>query len=130
MIFRLSLFSLFLVLGCTGNVLRELADKNTDDALLFDAKTAVNTQNYDEAINILTLRLSSSGQLKSEARSILASAYAGKCGLNFLEFVDGLAAAPTGSAFSLVSSPFVGIAVDSTYCLQSLQTLEDRKSVV
>lgn len=124
MLFRIILVSVFLLPGCTGNFMRELADKNSDEALLYDAKTALNNQDYDEAINILTIRLSASGQQNNEARAVLAGAYAGKCGLNFLEFVDGLAAATSGSAFTMISSPFVGEVVDSPYCLLSLQTLD------
>ena len=116
----------FLVIsaGCSLNFLNELSDKNTDDAVIYDAKVAVNEQNYDYAIELLTQRLSASGQTKTEARETLASAYAGKCGLNFLSFVDGLANAVSGSAFQLVSSPFVGVDVNADYCLDSLQTLD------
>ena len=71
-------FLMVFFVGCSANVLNELADKNTDNALIFDAKTALNAQQYDDAIDILTHKLSSSGQLKSEAREVLASAYAGK----------------------------------------------------
>lgn len=110
--------------GCNGNLYGELADKNSDDALIFDAKTAVNAQDYDGAINILTVQLSANGQLKTEAREVLASAYAGKCGLNFVNYVDALAAASSGSAFQLAAAPFVGLAVNSNYCLMSLHTLD------
>ena len=110
--------------GCSANVLNELANKNADDALIFDAKTALNAQQYDDAINILTQKLSSSGQQKSEAREVLASAYAGKCGLNFVDYVAGLSNAVSGTAFQLAEAPFVGVPVNSPYCLQSLQTLD------
>lgn len=110
--------------GCSANFFKEFADRNSDDALIFDAQTAVNTQAYDEAINIITQRLSSSGQQKTEAREILSSAYAGKCGLNFIEYVDGLANSTTGTAFELASNPFVGVEVAPEYCLLSLQTLD------
>ena len=122
--FLIFFITAFVIFGCTGNLLRDLADKNSDDALLFDAKTAVNAQDYDTAIDILTNQLSSSAKLKVEARETLSGAYAGKCGLNFLDFVQGLADATSGSAFVLASSPFVGKAVDSAYCLLSLQTLD------
>ena len=110
--------------GCNGNLYGELADKNSDDALIFDAKTAVNAQDYDSAITILTVQLSANGQLKTPAREVLASAYAGKCGLNFVNYVDALAAATSGSAFQLAAAPFIGLAVDSNYCLMSLYTLD------
>lgn len=110
--------------GCDGNLYKEMANKDADDALIFDAKTAVNAQNYDDAINIITLQVSTNGQTKAEARETLASAYAGKCGLNFVNYVDALANATSGSAFQLAASPFVGVTVNSNYCLLSLHTLD------
>lgn len=110
--------------GCNGNLYKEMANKNADDALIFDAKTAVNAQDYDNAINILTNQLSANGKIKTEARETLASAYAGKCGLNFVNYVNALAAANSGSAFQLAAAPFIGLAVNSNYCLMSLQTLD------
>lgn len=118
------LFSFSFLVGCSANFLKELADKNSDDAIIYDAQKAVNEQNYDSAIDLLTVKLSAAGQAKVPARETLASAYAGKCGLNFIDFVDGLANASSGSAFVLVSSAFVGTAVQPSYCLQSLQTLD------
>ncbi len=116
--------TVFFLFSCTGNLLRDMADQDTDDALIFDAQTAVNAQDYDTAIDILTNKLSSSGQVKEQARELLASAYAGKCGLNFIDFTDGLANSTSGSAFTLSAQPFVGVAVSSTFCLSSLQTLD------
>ena len=123
-IFFIFILSVSFLVGCSANFLKELASKNSDDAIIYDAQVAVNEQNYDLAINLLTVKLSAVGQAKVEARETLASAYAGKCGLNFIDFVDGLANASSGSAFILVSSPFVGKVVQPNYCLQSLQTLD------
>ena len=122
--FFVFLFSISFLVGCSANFLKELADKNADDAIIYDAQKAVNEQNYDSAIDLLTVKLSASGQTQVAARETLASAYAGKCGLNFIDFVDGLASASSGSAFGLVSSPFVGTVVYPNYCLLSLQTLD------
>ena len=110
--------------GCSLNILKELADRDADAAVIYDAQKAVNEQRYDDAINLLTVTLSSAGREKIEARETLSSAYAGKCGLNFVNFVDGLANASSGSAFVLVSSAFVGTPVQPNFCLQSLQTLD------
>lgn len=120
----LGIIFLILAVGCSKNILNELADKNTDDALLFDARTYVNAQNYQAAIDIIMLQMSAGARAKTDAREVLASAYAGKCGLNFIDYTDRLAKASSGSAFVLVSSPFVGVAVNPPSCLQSLQTLD------
>ena len=122
-------FPLFFIIfifsfGCSNNLLNELGNKNSDEALLFDAQTYVNAQQYQSAIDVITQRVSASARQSVEAREILASAYAGKCGLNFIDYTAGLAAATSGSAFTLVSAPFVGAAVDPASCLLSLQTLD------
>lgn len=118
------LIFLFLISGCSNNVLNELSNKTSDAALLFDAQTYVNNQQYQSAIDVITTRLSASGKISVGAREILASAYAGKCGLNFVDYTTKLAAAVSGSAFILVATPFVGVVVDPASCLQSLQTLD------
>ena len=110
--------------GCSKNILSEFGNKNSDEALLFDAQTAVNAQQYDNAISIVTQRVSASGRLSTKAREILASGYAGKCGLNFINYVTALANSVSGSTFVLVSSPFVGVVVSPESCLSSLQTLD------
>ncbi len=123
-VFCIALFCIALILsGCGVNVYYKLGDKNSDEALLFDAKTAVNAQSYDNAISIITTKVSASGQLTLGSREILASAYAGKCGLNFIDYIDELATS-LGSLFTIVSAPFVGIAVDPASCLSALQTLD------
>lgn len=113
-----------LLQGCSQNILSEVGNKNSDEALLFDAQTAVNAQQYDNAISIVTQRVSASGQQSTRAREILASGYAGKCGLNFIDYVTGLSESVAGSTFVLVSSPFVAVPVSPDSCLSSLQTLD------
>ena len=111
-------------LSCTQNIFSELSSKNSDDALIFDAKTAVNKQDYQTAIDIITMKLSAFGQTKTEAKEILASGYAGRCGLNFINFVNALSTATSGSAFKLVSTPFVARIVDPVSCYTALTVLE------
>lgn len=113
-----------LFLSCSQNILNEFGAKNSDEALLFDAQVAVNAQQYDNAISIVTQRVSVSTQQTTRAREILASGYAGKCGLNFVEYITGLSQAVSGSTFVLVSSPFVAVTVSPDSCLSALQTLD------
>ncbi len=115
---------LFFVFGCAQNILSEFGSKSSDDALLEDAQKAVNAQDYQTAINIITSKLSTSGQARVQAKEILASGYAGKCGLNFIDFITSLSTAGSVSAFKLVATPFVGRVVDPASCLTSLNTLE------
>ncbi len=119
------IFTLILIpFGCSNNLLTNLSSKTTDEALLIDAQKSVNAMQYQDAINIVTQKVSASGQTKVLAREILASGYAGRCGLNFIDFVTSLSNSSSGSAFILVATPFVGQVVDPASCLQSLDTLE------
>ena len=123
-IFTLIVAVQILLQGCSQNILSEFGSKNSDEALLFDAQTAVNAQQYDSAIAIITQRVSASTQQTTQAREILASGYAGKCGLNFIDYVTRLANSVAGSTFKLVSAPFVAVPVSPDSCLSSLQTLD------
>ena len=114
----------FIFIGCNNNAFDGLSSKTTDDALLEDARKAVNQQEYQVAIDIITTQLTASAQAQTEAKQILANGYAGKCGLNFVTFVSGLSTATSGSAFRLLSSPFVGQAVDPASCYTSLQVMD------
>lgn len=121
---RFFLIFVLTTLGCSQNFFNDVSSKSGDDALLFDAKTAVNNQDYQTAIDIIKTKMSLSGQTRADAKEVLASGYAGKCGLNFVTFVNGLSTAVSGSAFILLSTPFVGVVVDPASCLTALNTLE------
>lgn len=110
--------------GCSKNVFKDSASTDSDESLLVDAKQAVNAFDYQTAINIVTLRMTASGQALTSSKEVLSSAYAGKCGLNFILYLDSLSHASSGTAFKLMMTPFVGIAADPASCLQSLDTLQ------
>lgn len=118
------IFTLLVSFSCTQNALYNLGSHTSDDALIVDAEKAVNIQDYQTAIDIITTKVSASGQNRTDAKEVLASGYAGKCGLNFINYANSLSAASSGSAFQLMMTPFVGIAVDQSSCLASLNTLE------
>lgn len=120
----LFIFTAVAISSCSNNLFSEFASRSSDDALLYEAQRAVNSLLFDTAIDIIKNQMSSSGQSQVRAREILASAYAGKCGLNFTTYVQDLANATSGSVFVLVSSPFVGKTVDPASCLLGLQTLD------
>ncbi len=117
-------FLIFLLSSCNGNLYSELASSDPDDVYLIQAKAAINALDYPKAIQILTMQVSLGSQAKPVFKETLASAYAGKCGLNFAAFVTGLANATTGTAFKLIMTPFVGIVVDPASCLLALNIMQ------
>lgn len=119
----LMVFLSILQLSCAQNVFTGFSTTTSDAALLVDARTALNNQDYQVAIDIILNQLSNEGRQKTEAKELLAGGYAGKCGLNFLSFIESLSKAATGTAFILTSAPFVGVVVDPASCLLALNTM-------
>lgn len=109
--------------SCGPNALSGLGSKTSDEYYLEEATKANNAQNYDYALDVLVNKLSASAQAKASTKELLASAYAGKCGFNFLEYVEALADS-SGTAFNMVMQPFVGVEIAPEYCLTALQTID------
>ena len=115
---------LMICFGCSRNAYQDLASSDPDGYLLIQAQAAINSVSYDSAIQILTVQVSASSQAKPNFKQTLATAYAGQCGLNFANFVSGLAAASSGTAFRLLMTPFVGIVSTPASCLLGLNMME------
>lgn len=107
-----------------ANLLDGLSSKTTDDYLIIEAEEANNNQDYDIAIDILENQISNSAKSTVKVKELLANAFAGKCGLNFVQYTTDLAESTSGSAFRLVMTPFVGVAVEPSFCAEALQTME------
>jgi hypothetical protein len=87
---RLAIVGLcFFHLSCSVNILEEFGDKDTDLAKLHEAQILISGGSFDSAITVIS-SMSTAYQSRSEVKSLFASAYAGRCGLNFLSFVDVL----------------------------------------
>ena len=106
------------------NLLDGLSSKTTDDYLIIEAEEANNSQDYDVAINILVNQISSSARSTVKVKELLANAYAGKCGLKFVQYTTDLANSTSVSAFRVVMTPFVGEVVEPSYCELALQTMD------
>lgn len=118
-------FTLVLIsFGCSRNLYQDLATSDPDGYLLIQAQAAINSLNYTNAIQILTVQVSAPSQAKTNFKQTLATAYAGQCGLNFANFISGLASASSGTAFRLVMTPFVGVASTPASCLLGLNTMD------
>ncbi len=113
-----------LAFSCSQNFLQDLSSTDPDLVYYEKALNAVNIEDYDKAITILTTQVSLAGQTFPKMRELLASAHAGKCGLNFIEYTSKLAAQTTGSAMFNLMSPFVQIVVDPASCRTALRTIE------
>ncbi|MBX2987478.1 MAG: hypothetical protein KF802_06245 [Bdellovibrionaceae bacterium] len=105
--------------SCGGsNYFEPMASKNSDEALYEDALKLVDGQRYDEALAKIA-EMSSAAQGGDDVVLTKAGIYAGKCGLNFLTFVDNIDG--SGTPFNLFKSGFTGVSVDVAHC----QTAQD-----
>ena len=122
-IFYITFLSIF-ISSCGPNALSSLGSQTSDEYYFEEATKANNNQAYDYALEILLTKLSASGQASVAGKELLASAYAGKCGFNFVEYVAALADSSSGTAFGVVMAPFVGVEIEPEFCLSALQTMD------
>jgi hypothetical protein len=81
------LISLILILlsslSCSVNVLSTFADKTTNDAYYVDAQAKINAGDYDGALASIAKM---TNQTETPVVMLKASAYGGKCGLDYIDF--------------------------------------------
>jgi len=80
---------LTLLSGCP-NSFSEFANKTSDEALLFQAQQYADAKDWDNAILSIT-SMSSGGLADPGTKYVLASYYAGRCGLDFLQLASDIA---------------------------------------
>ncbi|MBC7457967.1 MAG: hypothetical protein H7235_06790 [Bdellovibrionaceae bacterium] len=121
---KLIFMFIFLPLACSQNLLQDTSSLSPDENYYGKAMDALNDESYDAAIAIVNTQITPTGQTVPKVRELLASAYAGKCGLNFLNYIKKLTEQTSGSAMSNLMMPFVQVAVDPASCRVALQTME------
>lgn len=112
-------------MGC-GNVLLGMANRFTDEALYEEAKKAMNDQDWDAAISNFE-DMSADYKAKPEVIEDWAYVYAGKCGLNFIEFFQQLGSASlTGSSiFKYFMNAWTSETVSASHCTLAQQKMEE-----
>jgi hypothetical protein len=115
--------------GCTQNAFLESAKKNTDSALLFEARKQMNSSNWADAITLIG-EMSVAGRADRGTKAILASAYAGRCGLNLISLADQITNSASQNFFAILMSGFRGASVTSvTDCITAETTLRSISDV-
>jgi hypothetical protein len=109
--------------SCGQNAFLESAKRDTDAALLFEAKKQMNSLQWTAAINTI-LKMSAAGLSDRSAKVALASAYAGRCGLNLIRFADQLSSAGSSGLFALFLSALKTATTSSVAdCISAEQSL-------
>lgn len=115
------------VLSCTGaNLYKDLAsNKNSDEALFEDAQVLMDAGSYTAAIDKLLLT-STSFQATARFKESLGGAYAARCGMEFIPFVQNLTSSSGSTSLMAVAmNGFVGVDT-SNYadCVSAKTTVE------
>lgn len=111
------LFSLTITTSCgVPNVLTDYSKTDSDAALYLDAKTKIDSSDWDGAITILTTNLSAEYQSRSDVKETLMYAYGGKCGISFLSMLSKLKNVSSTKMFEFALQLFSGTTVDLTAC--------------
>lgn len=115
--------ALALALGGCKNALLEAADTETPEAILFEVNKLLNRRLYNLAIEKIET-LDPADLAKRDVVVLRASAYAGRCGLDFTDFVDHLQEkASTTTILQLVLSIMKG-ATSYDDCLYAEDLIE------
>src|SRR6056297_313761 len=100
---------LFFNVSCSENIFDEIADKDTDEAIFFQAKQQINSRNYGTAITLLE-SLTPSYLTARERIPVYSSAYSGRCGLEFLTLLNSLQNTTSGTLLGILMQGFPGAA--------------------
>jgi len=88
-------------------VLGPFADEDTDQALFEEAKIELSKANYTAAVTLFS-QMSSKFLAESDIVNYHASAYAGRCGLDFLNFLLALENLGTTTLFQMLMTSYTG----------------------
>jgi hypothetical protein len=94
-------YSVFFLLLMSCNYFEDTAKKDTKEAIFYDAQRKIDKHDYDAAITLFE-SLDSEFRAQRDVSVIYASAYSGRCGLDFVDLVQNLTA--MGSADSVFLS--------------------------
>ena len=107
----MQMIAIFLVMGtlpsCSVNILENFSDPFTDEALLFDAKTLIDQGSYAAALTKFS-EMTPTFLAEREVMVLHASAYAGLCGVDFLDITEALESLGATRVFVWLVSSFTG----------------------
>lgn len=120
----LILFFIFTLVACE-NIFDEVAKKDTEQALFYEAKLKLNARDYSGAIAIMQ-SLDPVFLARRDVSLVYASAFSGRCGLEFVELVQDLSNMGSATLFLFLMNTFVGGTDEKiTDCLAAEARLKD-----
>lgn len=107
------------------NVLTEYSKTDGDDALFYESRKMMDSENWDGAITILTTSLSASYRSQTKVKERLMHAYGGKCGINFFNLIQSLKNVSSSKMFEFALELYATQQTDITACDNSIATLHE-----
>ncbi len=111
--------------GCS-NIFEDASNKNSDEALLEDARKSINDQDYDTALAKFDA-MSADFKTGTDIIEMWAGAYAGKCGLDFISYFGSLGTTTMGTntIFKFLMSAWSQKVISPSHCTLAQQKLEE-----
>ena len=123
----MALFRIFFLLiisfqlSCSGNVLREFADKEDEDAILYTVYRHQAKKEYADALTAFQT-LKSTTQAKRDNQFLLATIYLGICGLDFLSLTTEFGNIGTTNFLQFLMATFTGATATQLANCKSAET--------
>ncbi len=122
----------FFSIGCTVNILENFAEKTTSEAYFIEARQLINDGDYDGALVKIAL-IQEPFASNRQVISLKASAHAGKCGFQFLSFVEAFKDLGSSNLFEFLLANFssgsatrIDSCVTAEDLIESIGTLSQR----
>lgn len=121
---RLFIAIILLMTTSCSNIFESASKQDSDEALFENAKKYVDAQQWDSALGEFN-KLSSDFGAREEVLEYWASAHAGKCGLNFVEFFMTLANLGSDALFKTLMNSFTNVNVSPYHCYLAQLKMEE-----
>lgn len=116
----------FLLVDC-ANILEPLTPKDSNKALLYEAKKQIDAGNFTAALEAFS-DMDPDFAAQNEVRLTHASAFAGACGMQFIPFFSGLTNAnfdPPNTFFKTLRGTFTDKTATPDYCRDAEKKLKE-----
>lgn len=103
-----------------SNIFTPYSVQDSDDALLYSAKMKIDSGDYEAAIDDLDL-LSATTTAQNDVKLVMASAYAGACGMEFIPLFSSISETDLSavSLFQYFRAAAVGLTTVSSRCIEA-----------
>ena len=112
-----------LTISCTENIFKSFSQENSDAALIFAAKAALDKKDYSTALTEIA-KMTADGQIERETLVIKASAHGGLCAVEFLPFLSSIADQGSSTLMTtLMNTMTASTAAAQTNCTSGIDAL-------